>query len=92
MVRAIRSVIGLFFKPNILNTPDIFENRIDGKFEGWNGDTRFTLVNGQIWQQSSYALTHHYSYSPAVLIYRSGTGYKMKVDGVNHTISVRRVK
>lgn len=92
MVTAIRTVFDLLFKSNVANTPDIFENRIDGKFEGWSGDTLFTLVNGQIWQQSSYALARHHAYSPTVLIYRSGTGYKMKVDGVSHTISVKRLK
>lgn len=38
-------------------SPDVIESRIEGEFEGWDGDTIFELENGQIWQQSSYAYT-----------------------------------
>jgi hypothetical protein len=78
--------------PAILSTPEVIESAIDGDFEGWDGDTLFKLRNGQIWQQSSYDYTYHYSYSPKVLIYRSGSVYKMKVDGVDDSISVTRLK
>lgn len=70
----------------------VVESRIDGEFKGWDGETLFKLQNGQIWQQSSYAYTYHYAYSPGVLIYPSGGGYKMRVDGVDKVISVRRLK
>jgi hypothetical protein len=72
--------------------PDLIESNIDGEFQGWEGETIFKLLNGQIWQQSSYAYTYHYAYSPRVLIYKSGAGYKMKVDGVSREIAVRRLK
>lgn len=68
------------------------ESRIDGTFEGWSGETIFKLINGQIWQQSSYAYTYHYAYRPEVLIYSSGGGYKMKVEGVNGSIAVRKLR
>ncbi|WP_158208130.1 cell wall-binding repeat-containing protein [Dehalobacter restrictus] len=76
----------------VLTTPDVVESRIDGKFTGWTGDTLFKLQNGQIWQQSSYAYTYHYAYAPEVTIYKSGSVYKMKVDGVDQTINVVRLK
>jgi hypothetical protein len=79
-------------KPMTSGDPSVIESRIDGEFEGWEGDTIFKLENGQIWQQSSYAYTYHYSYRPKVVIYKSGTVYKMKVDDVSDTISVRRLK
>lgn len=72
--------------------PSVIESRIDGEFEGWEGDTIFKLENGQIWQQSSYAYTYHYAYRPRVVIYKSGNVYKMKIDDVSNTISVRRLK
>ena len=56
------------------------------------GETLFKLSNGQIWEQSSYDYTYHYAYHPEVLIYKTSGGYKMKVDGVNETIYVRRIK
>jgi hypothetical protein len=51
-------------KPMTSGDPSVIESRIDGEFEGWEGDTIFKLENGQIWQQSSYAYTYHYSYRP----------------------------
>ena len=65
------------------------ESRIDGEFEGWEGETIGKLMNGQIWLQTEYH--YHYAYMPEVLIYSSGSGYKMKVDGVNRAVGVRRI-
>lgn len=76
----------------VANTSSVIEARIDGDFEGWEGETIFKLNNGQIWQQASYAYTYHYAYSPSVLIYRSGSGYMMRVDGVAREIAVVRLK
>jgi len=70
----------------------VIESKIDGEFEGWEGDTVFKLMNGQIWQQSQYNYTYHYAYMPDVLIYPSNGGYKMKVDGVNTAIFVQRLR
>jgi hypothetical protein len=74
------------------NTSGVIESRIDGEFKGWDGETIFKLSNGQIWQQASYSYTYHYAYSPKVLIYNAGGGSVMKVDGVDGTINVRRLK
>ena len=74
-----------------VGTPSIIESRIDGEFEGWDGETIFKLQNGQIWQQSSYAYRYHYAYGPEVLIYKSGSVYKMRVEGVDDDIVVRRI-
>jgi hypothetical protein len=73
-------------------TPTVVESKIDGEFEGWSGETVFKLLNGQIWQQSSYSYTYHYAFMPEVLIYPSGSGYKMRVNGVDGDISVTRLK
>lgn len=74
------------------NPAEALETAIDGEFSGWDGDTIFKLKNGQIWQQSAYAYKYHYAYSPKVIIYKSGTSYKMKVDDVDGEISVKRIK
>jgi hypothetical protein len=73
-------------------TPEIIESRIDGEFSGWEGETIFKLQNGPIWQQSSYAYKYKYAFSPEVLIYKSGSAYKMRVDGVDGEITVTRLK
>lgn len=68
------------------------ESRIDGEFEGFEGETIFKLVNGQVWQQSEYWYHYHYSYMPKVIIYKSSYGYKIKVDGIEKSIGVVRLR
>jgi hypothetical protein len=72
--------------------PGDIESQIDGEFNGWEGETIFKLRNGQVWQQRSYSYHYKYAYAPKVLIYRSGAVYKMRVDGVDTEIAVRRIK
>lgn len=71
---------------------NIIESQIDGDFEGWEGETIIKLMNGSIWQQHEYYYHYHYSFMPKVLIYKSGQGYKMKVDGIEKSISVIKLK
>ena len=78
--------------PSPQSTTNVIESYIDGTFEGWDGETIFKLVNGQIWQQAAYSYTYHYAYRPEVLIMKTAGGYKMKVEDVEETIYVRRLK
>jgi hypothetical protein len=71
---------------------DVIESKIDGEFEGWKGETIVKLSNGQVWQQSSPHIEIHIAIRPDVLIYRSGSGYKMKVEGTNEAVDVVRLK
>jgi hypothetical protein len=69
------------------------EARIDGDFEGWEGETIYKLGNGQIWQQASYHYHYHYAYAPEVTIYSTAEGCALRVAGDNdQPISVRRLK
>jgi hypothetical protein len=72
--------------------PNVIESKIDGDFEGWEGETIVKLMNGQVWQQSEYYYHYHYSFMPKVLIFRSGSGYKMKVDGIERAIGVTQLR
>jgi len=72
---------------NILSG-DVIESQIDGDFEGWEGETIVKLMNGQIWQQTEYYYHYHYAFMPEVIIYDSGSGYKMKVNGVDKAVGV----
>jgi hypothetical protein len=74
------------------STATVVESEIDGEFHGWDGETIFKLTNGQIWQQAEYDYDYEYDYHPKVTIYKSGSGYKMKVEGVEDTIAVKRIK
>ena len=66
--------------------------QINGEFKGWDGETIFKMLNGQIWHQSSCAYMYHYAYNPSVVISKSGTKWEMKVEGVDQTIEVRKIK
>ena len=56
------------------------ESRIDGEFEGWDGETIFPLTNGQIWQQVQYAYTYSYKDRASVTIYSTVDGCTLKVE------------
>jgi hypothetical protein len=73
-------------------TDGVVDSYIDGEFTGWDGETVFRLQNGQIWQQASYAYTYSYAYNPPVLIYPSGRGWRIQVDGVTETVQVPRLR
>ena len=73
-------------------SPEVIESKVDGDFDGWDGETIIKLFNGQIWQQTEYYYHYNYSFMPSVVIYKSGTGYKMKVDGIDKAIGVKRIK
>ncbi|MFN8723054.1 MAG: hypothetical protein ACK5YI_19695, partial [Rhodospirillales bacterium] len=75
-----------------VQTADVIESQIDGDFEGWEGDTIFKLVNGQIWQQVSYSYKYHYAFMPRVLIVRVGAGFQMQVQGVQGRIALRQLR
>lgn len=73
-------------------TPNVIETQIDGDFEGWEGETIVKLMNGQVWQQSEYYYHYHYSFMPRVMIFKSGVGYKMKVDGIERAVGVTQLR
>jgi hypothetical protein len=68
----------------------VIESKINGEFKGWDGETVYELVNGQVWKQSHYKYEYKYAYMPDALIYDPGGGYLMQVEG---TIArVRRIR
>ncbi len=74
------------------NDSGVIETRIDGDFEGFEGDTIFKLLNGQIWQQIDGRYKYAYKFSPRVILIVNGNIGKMSVEGVNYPISVTRIK
>ncbi|WP_201617293.1 hypothetical protein [Psychrobacter immobilis] len=74
----------------IIPISDVIETQINGEFKGWEGETAYTLTNGQVWQQCTYQYNYSYSYRPDVFIYSTGSGYKMKVEGT--TADVKRIE
>lgn len=78
--------------PLVPTGSQVIESRVDGEFQGWDGETIFRLTNGQIWQQAEYSYLYHYAYMPRVTIFSVSGGYKMQVDGVNKAIRVQRLR
>lgn len=74
------------------NCAPAIESTIAGEFNGWDGETIFKLDNGQIWQQTEYDYMYSYSYRPDITIYQTSSGCRMKVEGEDETILVKRIK
>lgn len=68
----------------------VTESKIDGTFNGWNGDNYYRLINGQIWQQVHYKYKYHYAYRPDARILSDGSKFFLEVDGMDEIIEVRR--
>jgi hypothetical protein len=74
------------------NCSPAVESAISGEVEGWDGETIFKLDNGQIWQQAEYDYTYFYEYHPAVTIYETSGGCRMRVKDESDTVLVKRIK
>ena len=80
-------------QPRILLNPiNAIETQIDGDFDGWDGETVVKLINGEIWIQDEYHYEYTYSFMPDVILYDPGSGWKMKVEGTDEAVRVRRLK
>lgn len=70
-----------------------FVSRIAGNFEGWAGRTRFTLENGQVWEQRRGNRWKVSLVNPEVHIKQNFMGtFEMEVLSEGRSIGVRRIK
>jgi hypothetical protein len=76
------------------DAPDVIESRLIGDFDGWSGNTRFRLENGQIWRQSEPdTFVVRTKKNPNVTIRRGMFGgYLLKIEGYNSSVKVERVE
>jgi len=79
-------------KNNVKQNKSVIQSQISGNFEGFKGDSIFKLTNGQVWKQTQYYYYYFYYYMPSVMIYMTGSGYKMKVEGIDESVGVERIK
>jgi len=70
----------------------VIESKVDGEFEGFEGETVLKLMDGSIWEQEEYYYHYHYAYMPDVVVYRSAGSWKMQVKGVPKAVRVQRLK
>lgn len=72
---------------------DAIESAIPGKFEGWGPNQQFTLANGQVWRISDGSSAYIVANDVKVRIEKGMfKSMVMKIQGVNQSPSVRRVK
>lgn len=73
---------------------EMIEGRLQGAFNGWRGKTRFTLQNGQVWEQAESGVKGNVRLdNPAVKIKPMLFGsWLMAVDGCGCSVRVRRLK
>lgn len=69
------------------------ESRVVGEVDGLNAGTRFELENGQVWRQVDRTDRNYRATNPKVEI-REGfmNSYRMRLEGLNARIRVRRVQ
>ncbi|MCY3939724.1 MAG: hypothetical protein OXG29_01420 [Gammaproteobacteria bacterium] len=72
---------------------NLLESRVVGEIRNPGQGTRFTLENGQVWQQTDRTRRNYRATNPRVEI-REGfmNSYRMRLEGLNGRIRVRRVK
>lgn len=69
---------------------NVIESKINGEFKGWEGETEYELLNGQVWKQSAYKYQYKYAYMPNATVYKTYSGMVMAVNGTR--AKVIRVK
>lgn len=68
-------------------------SRIVGEFSGWSGRTRFTLENGQVWEQRRGGRWKTTLSNPEVRINKNFFGaYDLEVISAGRSIGVRRIR
>ena len=69
------------------------ESRVVGEIDGLSRGKRFTLENGQVWQQTDQINRNYRATNPKVEI-KEGfmNSYRMRLEGLNARIRVRRVE
>ena len=82
------------FGLTIRDERDQISSKILGAFEGWTGTTKFTLENGQVWQQVSFGVLRVKMNNPNIIIKSSilSDTYTLKIEGLNSSIRVKRIK
>lgn len=80
--KAATAAVDSAVKTQKVKEPQVIESRIVGLFNGYNGRSRFTLENGQVWAQAQQ-VTRSYPPidSPPVILVKGGWGHRMYILG-----------
>lgn len=93
------SSIGLLKKDSqkaVNSQPMPYENvqqvTIEGVFQGWSGETIVKLSNGELWQQADKYVEQSMLPSPSAFVLEKGGAFRLKIDGVDKSVKVVRIK
>ena len=90
--RAVSEAVDEAVKRKEAMPAQVIQSRIVGPFTGYDGRTRFTLENGEVWAQSQRDTAAFKKIdSPPVLILKDTIGYRMYIAG-GSDIRVQRIK
>lgn len=90
--KAVSEAVDEAVKRKEATPPQVIQSRIVGPFTGYDGRTRFTLENGEVWVQAQRDTGAFKKVeSPPVLILKDNIGYRMYIAG-GSDIRVQRVK
>lgn len=70
----------------------VIQSVIVSDFDGLDHGNFYELQNGQIWKQTDYWIWSWILVNPKVLIYMDGGLIKMKVENIDHAVTVERIK
>lgn len=73
-------------------TTSVVESFIENNFSGLNMGNIYRLSNGQIWEQTEAWVWAWVWVRPKVMLYTDGGITKMKVENIDHAVSVMRLK
>jgi hypothetical protein len=74
------------------NSSNVIESYIESKFNGLDYGNIYKLSNGQIWEQTEAWIWIWIWVRPKVMIYKDGGITKMKVENIDHAVTVKRIK
>jgi hypothetical protein len=64
---------------------------IKGSCNGYKRGNTFELTSGQIWEQTCSTYSYSYSYRPDALLDASGTRGRLKVEGTDEWVDVKKI-
>lgn len=83
--------LGLLTQAPEARAQQAFESVIISNFSGLNNENIYELQNGQIWKQTEHWIWVWVWVRPRVIIYNEGV-WKMKVENIDHPVTVVRIK
>jgi len=85
-------VVAIFSINRIAFAQNIIQSSIISNFEGFNYGNIYELGNGQIWKQTEHWIWYWYWVYPKVTLYPENGTWKMKVENIDHPVTVEQIK